>query len=138
MTDHGGEKTSIPRPRRPEYLKTPYESPAKIGNGTGVESPFYDKPIEAGRPPLTIKGIEEAAPTSDLNAALDKIYGVVVRKIAYHEGELKQLRESLAKFAAIAGKAPLPPREAASMEDGIRAVLALADQLAPDGEQTHD
>jgi hypothetical protein len=128
------------KPPRAAYKETPYESPARIGNGTGEASPFYDKEGETSVAKqarvLGIKSIEEAPLEGNaaLIDAVGKIYAAVTRQIAYHERELKRLRESLTPFASISRQndAPKPSLDA----DTIRAVLDYADKLPQTGEQT--
>ena len=136
------EASSTIRPPKAAYKETPYESPAKLGNGTGEGSPFYDKP-SVGHPgspefrqanPL-IKGIEEAPRIGNdaLIEAMSKIHAAVRGQIAYHERELKRLRESLVPFASMSRQNDAPQQS--SVEDGIRAVLDYADKLQLNGEQ---
>jgi len=134
MTEVSSERI---KPPRAAYKETPYESPARLGNGaagsgsgTGEASPFYDKPS-----PL-IKSIEEA-PRDTPSALIDasrKVYAAVTQRIASLETELKELRSVAASFAALSRQndAPRP----ASMEDGIRALLDIADKLPQTGEQS--
>jgi hypothetical protein len=132
------EASSTIRPPKAAYKETPYESPAKLGNGTGAESPFYDtKPAVTGGGGAAafIKGIEEEPKVGNaaLIDAVGKIYAAVTRQIAYHEREAKRLRESLAPFASMSRHNDAPPQS--SLEDGIRAVLDYADKLPRNGEQ---
>ena|SRR5712691_176887 len=139
MTEASSERI---KPPRATYKETPYESPARLGNGTGEASPFYDKP-SVGHPgspefrqanPL-IKGIEETPrdTSSALIDAVQKVYAAVTRQIAYHDREAARLRESLKPFAAMARQsdAEMP----SGMADGIRALLDIADKLPQTGEQ---
>ncbi len=142
MTEATGERI---RPPKAAYKETPYESPARLGNGTGVESSFYDKP-SVGHPgspefrqanPL-IKGIEESAPDAStaLIDAVRKVYAAVTQKIAYHESEARKLRESLAPFASIAPQRQSDAAVPMTAEARIKELLDLADKLQPNGEQT--
>ena len=135
MTEVSSERI---KPPRAAYKETPYESPARIGNGATPS--LHETAMTLARAPSPaahlIKGIEEAP--LDGNAALidavGKIYAAVTRQIAYHEREAKRLRESLAPFASMSRQndAPKPTLDA----DAIRAVLDYADKLPQTGEQT--
>ncbi len=133
MTEASSERI---KPPRAAYKEMPYESPARIGNGTfvGSDAVVDASPIVPHRTTLTIKGIEEAPLEGNaaLIDAVGKIYAAVTRQIAYHERELKRLRESLTPFASMSRQndAPKPSLDA----DTIRAVLDYADKLPQTGE----
>jgi hypothetical protein len=115
------EASSTIRPPKVAYKETPYESPARIGNGAAVEVPkFIDS-----RPALP--QVEHSPPARTGNNALidamAKIHAAVRQQIAYHEEELKKLRASLTPFASMSRQNDAPP------EDAIRAVLDYADKL---------
>src|SRR6266436_4319057 len=107
MTEATGERI---RPPKAAYKETPYESPARLGNG-GAPS-LHETAMTLAHAPSPaahlIKGIEEATPDAStaLIDAVRKVYAAVTQKIAYHESEARKLRESLAPFASIA-----PPRQ---------------------------
>ena len=134
------EASSI-RPPKATYKETPYESPAKIGNGTGAASPFYDKDSvgvassEGTGARVAIKSIEEAPRVSNdaLIDAMAKIHAAVRAQIAYYERELKRLYAALAPLASMSRQNDAPQQS--SVEDGIRAILELADKLPGNGEQ---
>ena len=114
------EASSTIRPPKVAYKETPYESPARIGNGAAPS----DVPPQA----RLIRSIEETPPLARTgnNALIDamaKIHAAVRQQIAYHEAELKKLRESLTPFASMSRQNDAPP------EDAIRAVLDYADKL---------
>ena len=134
MTEATSERI---KPPRAVYKESPYESPARLGNGTFVGSDaLVDAPpiVQHRTTPLNIKGIEEAPLEGNaaLIDAVGKIYAAVTRQIAYHERELKRLRESLTPFASMSRQndAPKPTLDA----DTIRAVLDYADKLPQTGE----
>src|SRR5229473_8252500 len=111
MTEASSERI---KPPRAAYKETPYESPARLGNGTfvGSDAVVNASPIVPHRTTLTIKSIEEA-PLSGNAALIDavgKIYAAVTRQIAYHEREAKRLRESLAPFASMSRHNDAPPQ----------------------------
>ena len=137
MTEAIGERI---RPPKAAYKETPYESPARLGNG-GAPS-LHETAMTLAHAPSPaahlIKGIEEATPDAStaLIDAVRKVYAAVTQKIAYHESEARKLRESLAPFASIA-----PPRQSDAVapmtaEARIQELLDLADKLQPNGEQT--
>jgi len=135
MTEASSERI---KPPRAAYKETPYESPARIGNG--ATSSLHETAMTLARAPSPaahlIKGIEETPLEGNaaLIDAVGKIYAAVTRQIAYHEREAKRLRESLAPFASMSRQndAPKPSLDA----DAIRAVLDYADKLPQTGEQT--
>jgi hypothetical protein len=125
------EASSTIRPPKVAYKETPYESPARIGNGAApnrndaiAASGGFEPPPQA----RLIRSIEETSPlarTSN-NALIDamaKIHAAVRQQIAYHEEELKKLRASLTPFASMSRQNDAPP------EDAIRAVLDYADKM---------
>ena len=75
-----------------------------------------------------VKPPEQPAPddvTASLLTALDRVHSVVTARIAWHEAQLRQLREALKPFAGI------PQASGAPMSDGDLAqeLLKLAKQL---------
>ena len=133
------EASSTIRPPKVAYKETPYESPAKLGNGTEQRAALHETAMTATRAPSParhlIQGLEETPLEGNaaLIDAVGKIYAAVTRQIAYHEREAKRLRESLAPFASMSRHNDAPPQS--SLEDGIRAVLDYADKLPKNGEQ---
>jgi hypothetical protein len=134
------EASSTIRPPKVAYKETPYESPAKIGNGAALRADLHETAMSVARAPSPaahlIKGIEEAPSTGNdaLIQAVQKIYAAVTGQIAYHEREAKRLRESLAPFASISRQSDAPIQQS-SAEDRIRELLDLADKLPQTGEQ---
>ena len=129
MTEASSERI---KPPRAAYKETPYESPARLGNGD-LRHDLHETAMTIARAPSPaahlIKSIEEAPLEGNaaLIDAVGKIYAAVTRQIAYHEREAKRLRESLAPFASMSRQndAPKPTLDA----DAIRAVLDYADKL---------
>ncbi len=143
MTEASSERI---KPPRAVYKETPYESPARIGNGVDVfdearqvKTALHETAMTLAAAPSPaaryIKGIEEAPrdTSSTLIDAVQKVYAAVTRQISYHDREAARLRESLKPFAAMARQsdAEMP----SGMADGIRALLDIADKLPQTGEQ---
>jgi hypothetical protein len=132
----GGE-TSAPRPSKAAYLETPYESPARVGNGASAAMPAdmlaEHKEIKEdfrkasmARPSFSF---EEEAPKTGNDQVIDavrKVHAIVTRRIAYHEHEAKRLRECLAPFAAMGRQVA---QESVEMPEGVKQLLELASKL---------
>jgi len=136
MTEASSERI---KPPRAAYKETPYESPARIGNGE-LHHDLHETAMSLARAPSPaahlIKSIEEAPrdTSSALIDAVQKVYAAVTRQIAYHDREATRLRESLKPFAAMARQSDT--EVPSHMADGIRALLDIADKLPQTGEQT--
>ena len=126
------EASSTIRPPKVAYKETPYESPARIGNGAELRANLHETAMSVARAPSPAKhlmqSLDEVPPLARTgnNALIDamaKIHAAVRQQIAYHEEELKKLRASLTPFASMSRQNDAPP------EDAIRAVLDYADKL---------
>src|SRR5229473_3121718 len=100
------EASSTIRPAKPVYKETPYESPAKLGNGVSAPSPAPTSDIPKFLPTAGDK-VAPVKPAS-LVEAMSKIHMAAMQQIAYHERELKQLREMAASFASMSRQSDAP------------------------------
>jgi hypothetical protein len=121
------ETSSVTKPAKPEYLRIPMPSP----NGKDEEA---SQAALGASQPVTVSGvrsIEEvtAAPRGSdaLIEAVNTVRRVVTARIAWHERELRALREALAPFGAASRQNVTS--ENSSGNAAVDALLQLADTL---------